>query len=49
MPRIDTVQVFRWLWVAFSVNDFAEYGHVRVGWSRSQAWDRCVAAFNGEQ
>jgi len=36
MPRIDAIRVLR-LWVAFNVNDWGEYNHVAVGWTREHA------------
>ena len=41
MPRIDAVRVLR-LWVAFTVNDWNQYEHVALGWTRNHAQVRSM-------
>jgi hypothetical protein len=36
MPRIDAIK-FGMLWIAFTVNDFGDYGKPRVGRTRERA------------
>lgn len=44
MPRIDTIRIYKWLWLSVSVNDVSEYKYPRFGFTSEQAWNRTLAA-----
>lgn len=46
MPRIEVLQVFFFLWVAWEENDYHERGEKRVGFTSWQARQRVIKRLN---
>lgn len=46
MPYIPTLQIFRWLWVAWRENDWHQRSVPRLGFTEEQAKSRCFAALD---
>lgn len=42
MPRIKTIKLFRWLWIAFSLNDYGDVVCHAFGMNKQSAENNCL-------
>lgn len=43
MPRIESIYIWRFIHISFTMNDYGEIRDVATGWSRDQSRLRCAA------
>lgn len=44
MPRIEVIRIRRWLYAAFTINDFGQVNDVGTGRNPMRATDACMIA-----
>lgn len=44
MPRIETLGVLPWLWVAWAQDDYGNRSHLRRGFTFNHAYNRTLTA-----